>query len=418
MKVVVIGSGIIGLATAYVLARRGAEVVVVGDRAPGSGASVNNAGWVVPAESGPVPAPGLILQALRWMLRPDSPVYVRPSASPAFLRFMLGMARACSGDAYEAAFAATARLGEGTMAELDRWVADGLAFELHDEGEVRLYVDRAELDRATAGLGRYERAGFEPAVLGGDEVRRLIPEVAQSVAGGIRFPNERHVRPATVVEALVGRLRALGATRVEGAVTRGRILPSGGIEVGAERDRRDGPQTVVADAAVIAAGAWSGRVARLFGVSLPIRPGKGYSLDYLPPVLASRIPVMLSEAHCVVTPLDGATRLAGTMEFGGLDERVSATRVAALRRAPASYLRGWQPSAPAQPPTAGLRPMAPDGLPVIGRLGDSGRLYAATGHAMLGLTLAPRTGVLLADMLLDGADPEVLRPFSPRRFGA
>jgi D-amino-acid dehydrogenase len=96
MKVAIIGSGIIGLASAYSLARRGVEVVVVSDRAAGSGASSNNAGWVVPAESGPVPAPGVVLQTLRWMLRTDSPVYVRPSASPAFLSFMAGMVRACT----------------------------------------------------------------------------------------------------------------------------------------------------------------------------------------------------------------------------------------------------------------------------------------------------------------------------------
>ena len=106
------------------------------------------------------------------------------------------------------------------------------------------------------------------------------------------------------------------------------------------------------------------------------------------------------------------------MEFGGLDERVSATRVAALRRAPARYLRGWDPAAPSLAPTAGLRPMAPDGLPVIGRLAGFERLYVATGHAMLGLTLAPRTATLLAAAILDDEDPEVLRPFSPRRFGA
>ena len=100
MKVAIVGSGVIGLATACALARRGAEVTVVGDHPPGTGASANNAGWIVPAESGPVPAPGLIGQALRWMLQPDSPVYVRPIASPAFIRFMVGMARACTPRAY------------------------------------------------------------------------------------------------------------------------------------------------------------------------------------------------------------------------------------------------------------------------------------------------------------------------------
>jgi D-amino-acid dehydrogenase len=174
-----------------------------------------------------------------------------------------------------------------------------------------------------------------------------------------------------------------------------------------------------ADALVIAAGAWSARVARLLGVSLPIRPGKGYSVDYVPGQLAPGPVVMLSEAHCAVTPLDGATRVAGTMEFGRLDERISPVRLAAIKQAPTRYFRSWDPDAPSLDPSAGLRPMTPDGLPVIGRLRPFANVYVASGHAMLGLTLAPRTGALLADVILDGgANPGILAPFSPRRFGA
>jgi D-amino-acid dehydrogenase len=412
VKVVVVGAGIIGLATAHALATRGCEVVVVGDRPPGSGASSNNAGWIVPAESGPVPAPGVILQTLRWMLRPDSPVYVRPMPSPAFAWFLFGMYRACNARAYAAGFEATANLAQGTMAELDRWVADGLAFELHDDGELRVYVDAAELQRATAGLGRFERAGFEAIPLTGDEARAAVPALSEEVVGAIRFPGQRHVRPATLVAALVGRLEALGVKLLEGSVTAGRVLPSGAVEVGGRFGRLE------ADAAVIAAGAWSHRVARLFGAGLPIWPGKGYSVDYVPSPLPDLIPLMLAEPHCVLTPLVGALRVAGTMEFGRLDESISAARVAAIRRAPQRYLREWDPGAPSMAPTAGLRPMAPDGLPIIGRLSKTPSVVVATAHAMLGLTLAPRTAALLADVLLDGADPDELRPFSPRRFGA
>jgi D-amino-acid dehydrogenase len=322
------------------------------------------------------------------------------------------MFRACSPSAFAAAFEATARLGHGTMAELDRWASEGLAFEMHHEGELHVYVDPAELRRAAADLGRHERAGFQALELRGDEARALVPELSDAVIGAIRFPDQRHVRPASLVAALVDRLRTLGAGWLDGPATGGRSLPAGGFEV------RGGFGVARADAVVIAAGAWSSNVARLFGVRLPIRPGKGYSVDYVPASVALRIPLMLSEAHCVMTPLDGALRVAGTMELGGLDERISATRVRALQRAPGRYLRGWDPAASSAAPTAGLRPMAPDGLPIIGRLSGFEGLYVATGHAMLGLTLAPRTASLLAGLIVDGADPDVLRPFSPRRFGA
>lgn len=412
MRVVIVGAGVLGLATAYSLARRGAEVTLIGDRPPGTGASRSNAGWIVPAECGPLPAPGLVLQALRWMVRPDSPVYVRPILSPSFLRFMLGMAAACNARAYDAAFEATAQLGRGTLEELDRWAADGLDFESHEAGELRIFIDERELERAVADLPRYRGAGFSPEPLDGSAARRLVPQLSDEVVGGIRFAEARHVRPPELVDALVDRVGALGVALVAGEVDRGRVSPSGRVEVSG------GFGTIDADAVVIAAGAWSGRVAASFGISLPIRPGKGYSVDYVPPQLESGLPLMLSEAHCVMTPLDGVTRLAGTMELGGFGESVSATRVRALKQAPLRYLRSWDPDAPADRPMAGLRPMTPDGLPVIGRLGGSGSLFVASGHAMLGLTLAPRTGRLLADLILDGAEPEVLAPFSPRRFHA
>lgn len=412
MQVAVVGSGIVGLATAYSLARRGAEVIVLADRPPGAGASSNNAGWVVPSLAGPVPAPGVVLQTLRWMTRPDSPVYVRPSLAPSFLRFMAGMLGACNEAAYAAAFDATARLAAGTLDLLDAWAADGLEWEGHAEGELQAYLDPREHRAAVDDLSRARRAGFRAEALAGDEARALVPDLADAVVGAILFPDERHLRPQTLVEALVGRLDALGVRRIEGRVTGAWALPSGGVEL------RGRFGAVRADALVIAAGAWTPRVARLLGVRLPIRPGKGYSVDYVPAQLAARCTVMLSEAHCAVTPLDGATRVAGTMEFGGLDERISPVRLRAIREAPARYFRAWDPDAPSLAPSAGLRPMTPDGIPVIGRLAPFGSVYVASGHAMLGLTLAPRTGALLADMILDGREPEALLPFSPARFGA
>lgn len=412
MKVAVIGSGIIGMACAYRLAQRGCEVVVLAGRTPGSGASSSNAGWIVPAESCPVPGPGIVLQTMKWMLHRDSPLYVRPSVTPSFLTFMAGMLRACNATAFWHGFDATVRLAAGTMDELDAWVADGIAFEMHREGELRAYVTHKEFEAAAAGLDHQRRAGFEPEELTGDEARRLIPELSDAVVHAIRFPNERHIRPSSLVAGLVARCREVGVTIVESPVERAWARPSGRAEL-------RGPfGSVTADAVIIAAGAWSGKVARLFGASVPIRPGKGYAVDYVPSPSTMRTAVMLSEAHCAVTPFDGGLRVAGTMEFGPLDEKVNDIRVRAIKEAPRRYFRDWDPEAPSEAPTAGLRPMTPDGLPVIGRLDPYQNVYIASGHAMLGVTLAARTATELSKMVLDGRTPEVLAPFSPRRFSA
>ncbi|HXI45149.1 MAG TPA: FAD-dependent oxidoreductase [Candidatus Acidoferrales bacterium] len=407
MKVAVVGAGVIGLATACELARRGVEVSLIGDRPAGAGASSSNAGWICPALAGPVPGPGLIPRAARWMLRPDSPVYVRPSLEPAFLAFLWRMARACNARSHAAGFAATAALGAGTREAFDRWAADGLAFEMHETGVIEVFRDPAELRHAVSGPSR-------PVVLSGAEARVRIPALSAEVVGAVLHPDERSVDPRSLVAALKRRIGELGVASIHGAVTAARVEQGGRVTLAGVFGELD------ADAVIVAAGAWTGRVAALFGASLPVRPGKGYSLDFpagAGPV-ALPMPVMLAEPHCVLTPLDGGLRLAGTMEFGGFDERVSATRVRAIRRAPTRYLTGWRADAPSAAPVAGLRPMTPDGLPIIGRLGAAPSVVIASGHAMLGLTLAPRTAELVADILVEGADPPVLRPFSPARFGA
>jgi D-amino-acid dehydrogenase len=152
----------------------------------------------------------------------------------------------------------------------------------------------------------------------------------------------------------------------------------------------------------------------LFEEPLPVRPGKGYCLDTTP--LPLRSATNLSDAKVAVTPLDGRLRLAGTMEFGGLDETINRVRVEAIRRAPGAYLRDWDPPSGTTTPQAGMRPMTPDGLPIIGRLGRLANTYVSTGHGMLGVTLAPGTAAALSDLIVHNRSVPALEPFSPARF--
>jgi D-amino-acid dehydrogenase len=177
--------------------------------------------------------------------------------------------------------------------------------------------------------------------------------------------------------------------------------------------------TVKCEGAVIAAGVHTGAVSRLAGRPLPIQGGKGYCLNYSPPPVEAKHPIYLHEARVAVTPFDGALRLAGTMEFSGINEVVRPERLGALSRAASRMLRNVSPD-PAQATSSGsgLRPMAPDGIPVIGLLNGYSNLSVATGHAMLGLTLGPSTGDVVAELMTTGKTPEVIKPFSPARFRA
>ena len=415
-RVVIVGGGVIGLAAAYALRRRGCGVTVLDGGCLGGGASHGNAGWIVPSLSGPVPTPGLVRTSVRWMLRPDSPLYVRPRADPTFLRWLLAFWRRCNARDHRAGLEAVAALNRRTMALYDAYRADGVSFEGYADGLIFAYLDRAELEHDLRGLELLRPFGYDaPPALDGPELRETEPALAVEVVGGYHVPQERHLRPESLVAGLVDRLAADGvALLAETPVT--------GIE------HRNGRATAVAtprgriaaDTIVVCAGALTPAVLRLAGVRrFPIEAGKGYSLDYAPPPpmpAPVRRPLYLHEARVAVTPLQGLVRLAGTMELCGVNSRISPARVAAIARAGARYLRGWPPDPTPATTWTEMRPMTPDGLPVIGWVPGFGNLAVASGHAMLGVTLAPATGEALADLLTTGRVPAEIRPFDPGRF--
>ncbi len=413
--VVIVGGGVVGLCAAYALRRHGIAVTVLDAGRPGAGASHGNAGWIVPSLSGPVPAPGLTRTSLRWMLRPASPLYIQPRADPAFGRWLLAFWRRCNARDHRAGLEATAALNRRTMELFDAYRADGIAFEQHADGLVFAYLDPAELERDLRGLELLQPFGYEATPLDGEAMRELEPALAGTVVGGYHLPQERHVRPDSFVAGLVARLT------VDGVDLRG-DTPVIGIEH--RGDRVTAVETpagrIAADAVVVCAGAWTPGVLRLAGVrDFPIEAGKGYSLDYAPPPPLPqpvRRALYLHEVRVAVTPLDGLVRLAGTMELSGVNDRLSPRRLMAIARAGARYLQGWPADPAVATPWTGMRPMTPDGLPAIGRVPGFANLIVASGHAMLGLTLAPATGEAVAELIATGRTPEGLGPFDPARF--
>ena len=417
MRVVVVGGGVIGLTTAYDLVRAGAEVVVVDARGVGLGASAVNAGWFVPAESTPVPGPQVVAQTLKWMVRRDSPVYIRPSLDPHFLSFLIGMWRHSNARDQRAGFEAHLQLARDTASVLDEYRSDGIDFEMHAAGLLMAFAEKESLDHHRANLDLVRRFDLDPQVLVGDDVRAHEPLLSDRVRGGIFFPHERHLDPRALVQGLHKRLLELGVRIVENDPATGVTLDESSP---ARRHRRTitGLVTTTAihegDAFVLAAGAWTGRLSAAFGHRLPVRPGKGYSID-LPPV-PLRGATNLSDAKVAVTPFTDRLRLAGTMDFAGLDENVNDLRVRAILRAPAVYFRDWQPPSGPLQPRAGMRPMTPDGLAAIGRLPGTSNAFVSSGHGMLGVTLAAGSARALTELVVRGVAPPQLAPFDPARF--
>jgi D-amino-acid dehydrogenase len=319
--------------------------------------------------------------------------------------------RRCNLHDYAEGLAAVARLNRCTMELYDTWQAQGVAFEMHRAGLLFAFLTASALHKALENLEHFQQHGYSrPALLGGDDMRARAPILSESVIGGFMIERERHVEPASLTEGLVRRLDGLGAqllaeTRVTAFLQHNGRVAAVATEVG----------RIEGDKFLLTAGAWSAALARSAGFRLPVEAGKGYSITITRPRLELAHPVYLSEAKVAVSPFAGSLRLAGTMELSGLSEEAGSRRIAAIRRSVQSFLCGW-PTGEGEVTWAGMRPLTPDGLPAIGRAPNAENLFVATGHGMLGVTLAPSTGKAVAELMYDGRTAQDLGPFDPGRF--
>ena len=406
-----IGGGAIGLSVAEALGRQGARTEVFERNRCGERASAGNAGWVTPGISSPMPAPGTVPRALRWMFDSGSPFLLRPTLRPSFLRWGYDFWRSSSPRRYSAGMVALVALGSQALTAFDALRDAGVDFEMHSDG--LLFVARTEegLAAELSALHDQRAVGFAGGIelLDGAAVREFEPTLRDDVVGGIFAADERHVRPETLTAGLVAYLRAHG-TPVNEHTPVTRIVRNGGgwsLHV-------DGRQQL-AERVVLALGAETAFFLAPLGVRLPLQGAKGYSFTDSALPVRPRRPLYLLESMVGVSPFDGAVRFAGTLELGSRDDAVAERRLRALDVAGLRYLKAWRAN-PSRQGWAGQRPLLPDGLPAIGPVPDHDGLFVATGHAMLGITLAPVTAELLAPAVLSGRPSLALAPFSVARF--
>ena len=384
VDVAVIGGGVVGVASAAFLAERGARVVLLERGEICSGASYGNAGWISPSHGTPLPSPGVVRQALRWLLD----------------------ARARS------TLRANRELILASLALYEKLAAEpGSDFGFARRGLVVACESPDGMEHARAELDALAELGGGGRELGNAELRALVPQLSPELRGGIYFPADAHLDPERLVQALARRAAANGAA----LWTRQEVLE---LELRGRRIERIVATRGELRAAevVLAAGAWSPQLGAQLGLRLPVQAAKGYSVTVRRPADFGEHPVLLSEAKVALTPLGDALRFAGTLELAGLDLRVNARRVAAILRAVERFLPGLA-AGPRIETWRGLRPLTPDDRPIIGRPRAFENLVVATGHGMSGISQAPMTAQLVAEICRGEAPGLPLGPFSPDRFG-
>lgn len=427
---IVVGAGVVGLATAWHLRRAGLDVTVVEQDHVAAGASWGNAGWLTPPITTPLPEPAILRSGIKAFVSPNSPVYVPPRLDPVLVRFLTGFLRHSTSRAWTRAMGHYIPWNRQSLEAFDELTRNGVDEPTHvpeaflagfaKPGQHRMLMEEFDHIRAAG-------QDVQAELLDGDAARRIVPALSEQVVEAIRLEGTRFIDPPAYLASLARAVRAQGTKVLEGqrvtavdgggpgrpaAVTVQKNVRSGQTRSESPAEARGAGERLSADVVVLATGAWLPQFSASFGVRQVVQAGRGYSftIDVDP---APTVPVYFPAQRVACTPLGGKLRVAGMMEFQRPDAPLDPRRIQAIVGATRPMLNGADFDVRADE-WVGSRPVTPDGLPQIGPTA-SPRVHIAGGHGMWGITLGPLTGRLLTEAITTGQVPELLHPFDPLR---
>lgn len=378
------------------------------------GCSFGNAGLIVPSHFVPLAAPGMVRLGLRWMWNPESPFWVRPRLSWELLDWGLRFWRSANAEHVRRSARLLRDLHLASRMCFEELAAEcANEFGLVRKGLLMLCNSQAGLDDEAATAKLAGELGVPAEILDARQTAALDPSVTMNISGSVYFPKDCHLTPAKLMGCLKDRLTQAGVRL---------LVNQAVVDWKMDRERIGGVITdaggIEGDEFVLAGGVWSTALARRLGLRLPMQAGKGCSLTLDEPRQLPSLGSILTEARVAVTPMGGSLRIGGTMEIGGSDATISARRVRGVIKSMLGYFPEFRAADfEGIRPWTGLRPCSPDGLPYLGRA-NRPNLVIATGHAMMGVSLAPITGRIVAELISDGRSEMDLGLLSPLRFAA
>lgn len=411
--ILVVGGGIVGLACAHYLRKDGCRVTVVDKGRIGGECSHGNCGFVSPSHVLPLAEPGAIGTGISALLRRNGALRIRPRLDANLWRWLLRFAKRCNREAMLQSAGAIHPLLRSSMLLYEELVRERVIdCEWQKRGMLFVYKTRAAFDNYRPTNDLLTREFNEPAQpLTGAELSEFEPALQENLAGAWYFENDAHLRPDKLLSTWRATLEQSGVTFLEQ-----HTLERFGEEGGEVHTAITGGRQVQADAFVVATGARTPLLADTLKRRIPIEPGKGYSITLPRPQTCPTHPMIFPERRVAVTPLESSLRLGSTMEFAGYDERIRTERLSLLTNGAAEYLRDFKDDGSFPDRWFGWRPMTYDSFPVIGRLPDFRNVYVATGHNMLGVSMAPATGRLISELINGRQTHLASAPYAVDRF--
>lgn len=410
-EVVIIGGGIIGLCSAYYLQKEGCAVTIIDQSGMTKGASFVNAGYITPSHIIPLAAPSMITKGLKWMFDTASPFYVKPRLDKDFLQWAWAFKKSATASKVEKAIPIIKEiniLGRTLYEEIKQ--SGDFNFHYERKGLLMLYkTDKAGEEEWEVGQ-RAIKEGLNVNHITAEEVKKMEPDAAIDCKGAVYFDSDAHMTPKEFMAEMVSYLKEKGVTFYTHEKVQDLVISKDAIKEVMTTKRK-----LKADEVLIAAGSWSPLLTRKLGVKIPIQAGKGYRIN-TERETGITIPALLVEAKVAVTPMNGFTRFAGTMELAGINDTINPKRVKAISKSVSNYYQGLSLTKEEEATADyGLRPCSPDGLPYIGRTHKYKNLIIASGHAMMGWSLGPPTGKLVSEIISDKKLSLDIKPFHPDR---
>ena len=394
--VAIIGGGIIGLSTAYFLQQEGHEVSIIDKDKIGNACSAGNAGMIVPSHFIPLAAPGIIGKGIKWMFKPESPFQIKPRLDTDLIawlwHFYFKANQKHVNDSVHI-IRDLNNLSRNLFEEIKQ--TENLKFDLGLKGLMMLYKSKEAEEDEKAIAKMAKELGIETKEYNSTNISDIEPNIDMSIRGGIHYPNDAHINPTVFINQILDLVKQRGAKVYENeAITNIKTTSNRITKIQSEK------REIEADEFILASGAYSPILAKKLGLNLPVLSGKGYSITLKNVKNQLQTPSILSEAKVAVTPMGDDLRFAGTMELTNQDLSVNPAKLRGLLKSIPKYLPQYGlDKTQNEKVWSGLRPCSPDGLPFIGRFEKFSNLIAATGHAMMGVSLGPVTGKIVSEIV-------------------